>query len=168
MTGGGPESSAHNIKSTVLIQGHPSQVCSSSLWQQQGIRKQCTCHLWHSVSPTGTVNYCRHAELVTNFHNFIQITVNQYVRSYIDCVLLNTRLQPLHIHTHTWIHLKSRQAFKILNLETSHTCSNWCFQELNAESSASHFSAFYTVMIHFLEFMNVGSEITFYKGQAKV
>ena len=66
------------------------------------------------------------------FTTLMQITVNQYVRSYIDCVLLNTRLQPLHIHTHTWIHLKSRQAFKILNLETSHTCSNWCFQELNA------------------------------------
>ena len=29
-------------------------------------------------------------------------------------------------------------------------------------------SAFYTVMIHFSQFMNFGSGVTFYKGQAKV
>ena len=36
MTGGGPESSAHNIQRTVFIQGHPTRVCTASLWQQQG------------------------------------------------------------------------------------------------------------------------------------
>ena len=49
MTGGGPESSAHNIKRTVLVQGHLTLVCSSSPWQQQEIRNQCTCHLQHRV-----------------------------------------------------------------------------------------------------------------------
>ena len=39
---------------------------------------------------------------------------------------------------------------------------------LNAESTTSHFSAFDTVVIYFLQFMNFGSGVTFYKGQAKV
>ena len=32
----------------------------------------------------------------------------------------------------------------------------------------SHFTVFYTVMIHFFQFMNFGSGVTFYKGQANV
>ena len=39
---------------------------------------------------------------------------------------------------------------------------------LNIDSTTSHFSALYTVMIHFLQFMNFGCGVTFYKGQAKV
>ena len=38
---------------------------------------------------------------------------------------------------------------------------------LYTESTTSHFSAFDTVMIHFSQFMNFGSGVTFYKGQAK-
>ena len=78
MTGGGPESSAHNIQSTVLIQGHPTRVCSSSPWQQQGIRKQCTCHLRQRVclQHRVTVSYSRHAKLVTGLHNLWPLTIS--------------------------------------------------------------------------------------------
>ena len=63
----------HNIQSTVLIQGHMTQVCSSSPWQQQGRRKQCTCHIRQSVSHTelqrmtvGMLNLWQFFQLFTN------------------------------------------------------------------------------------------------------
>ena len=53
-----------------------------------------------------TVNYSRHAKLVTNVYNFIQITVISTVLNIKCrlCVLLNTQLQPSHIHTYLNTH----------------------------------------------------------------
>ena len=52
--------------------------------------------------------YCRHAKLVTDFHNFIQITVNQYGPDYYvntDCACVAkftvTAITHTHIHEYT-------------------------------------------------------------------